>query len=111
MIHHVGNSLPGCREGGGNATKMIRLDGSRVRSIRHSSRSAHTSHKESTMIRTGGKVLAAVALSSLLLLAAAHAAGEDGFKELFNGKDLSGWKTVLSGKGAPDKTFKVEDGA
>lgn len=62
------------------------------------------------MSRTGGKVLAVVALLGLAVTAVT-AADDDGFKQLFNGKDLSGWKTILAGKGDPDKTFKVDDGA
>lgn len=67
------------------------------------------------MIHMGGKGIAVVALTACAIVglagAASLAADDDGFKELFNGKDMSGWKTILSGKGDPDKTFKVEDGA
>jgi hypothetical protein len=35
---------------------------------------------------------------------------EAGFQPLFNGKDLTGWKLVVSGKGDPEKTFTVKDG-
>lgn len=52
--------------------------------------------------------IAAVALSSLLVAAAAEA-GEEGFVTLFNGKDLSGFKTVPSADKA-GKTFQVNDG-
>lgn len=64
----------------------------------------------------GGKiVLAAGLLAATLLGASSIDAGGDkaddkDFVSLFNGKDLSGWKTILSGKGDPEKTFKVEDG-
>lgn len=38
-------------------------------------------------------------------------AQEEGFTPLFNGKDMTGWKVVLAGKGGDAaKTFKVEDG-
>jgi hypothetical protein len=35
---------------------------------------------------------------------------DDGFKAIFNGKDLSGWKVQLGSKDDPEKTFAVKDG-
>lgn len=61
------------------------------------------------MIRTGGRVLAGAALLGLVV-AVVRAADDDGFTSLFNGKDLSGWKAIIAGKGDADKTFKVDDG-
>jgi hypothetical protein len=49
----------------------------------------------------------------LLLPAAARAddkKADDGFKPLFNGKDLSGFKTHLAKKEDPDKVWTVKDG-
>jgi hypothetical protein len=44
--------------------------------------------------------------------AASGADDDKDFKSLFNGKDLTGWKTELSGKDAkPEDTFSVKDGA
>ncbi len=51
---------------------------------------------------------------SILLLAAACAAGADDSIKLFNGRDLSGFYTYLDGLGAdrdPDRVFSVRDGA
>lgn len=54
-----------------------------------------------------------VLLFGLAWISAAALAGgtSDGFTDLFNGKDLSGWKTIL-GNGKPDdgNTFHVHDG-
>jgi hypothetical protein len=49
---------------------------------------------------------------SLTLIAVAVPAGDEGFKDLFNGKDLTGWKTIVGGKDqtAAEKTFTVKDG-
>ena len=55
--------------------------------------------------------LGAVALGACLWLAPAHAGGKDGFVDLFNGKDLSGFKTILGGGKEDDgKVFSVKDG-
>jgi hypothetical protein len=35
---------------------------------------------------------------------------DEGFQDLFNGKDFTGWKTVLVGNTDPDKTWSVKDG-
>jgi hypothetical protein len=52
------------------------------------------------------------ALLGLLVTRAATAGGDKGFVELFNGKDLTGFKTILaSGKEDDGKTFSVKDGA
>jgi Domain of Unknown Function (DUF1080) len=41
----------------------------------------------------------------------APAGGDKGFVDLFNGKDLTGWKTILSsGKADEGKVFTVKDG-
>ena len=42
-------------------------------------------------------------------LAATSASAEDGWKDLFNGKDLSGWTNA--GGGDPGKGWEVKDGA
>lgn len=53
------------------------------------------------------KLLPLAALAVCLAgLSPTPAADDDGFKPLFNGKDLTGFKTV----GVKDDTFKVEDG-
>lgn len=54
----------------------------------------------------------ALGVASLGVLVSLAHAGDAGFTDLFNGKDLKGWKTVL-GKGTPDAdgtTFFVKDG-
>ena len=54
--------------------------------------------------------LAAALLTALAPLAPPAQAGE-GFKPLFNGKDLTGWKFFLAKKDAdPKETFVVKDG-
>jgi hypothetical protein len=66
------------------------------------------SPKESAaMVRTC-KVLA-LSIVAVALAGPAVPAGE-GFKPLFNGKDLSGWKFFLAKEGDPEKTFVVNDG-
>jgi hypothetical protein len=66
-----------------------------------------------TVLRRGmlGLVLAAGA-AWLTAGASAEApkGDEAGFKPLFNGKDLTGWKAVLPGKADPEKTFTVKGG-
>lgn len=65
---------------------------------------------------TAGKLLLLPALfAGLLVLGNSVNAGgekvEKGFKKLFNGKNLEGWKFQLSNKNAdPSKTFYVKDG-
>ncbi len=58
-------------------------------------------------------LLAAFAVGVSLLISLAHQAqaGDDkGFVELFNGKDLTGWKTILGNKKADDgKVFSVKE--
>ncbi len=56
--------------------------------------------------------LAFVLAAGLALLGSPGAAEKDdeGFKDLFNGKDFTGWKTVLEGNTDPDKTWSVKDG-
>jgi hypothetical protein len=52
-------------------------------------------------------------LAGVLLAAdapAKEAKDEAGFQPIFNGKDLSGWKLKIQGKGDPEKTFSVRDG-
>lgn len=61
----------------------------------------------STKMLRNGLVLAA--LFAGLSLTTQIRAGEEGFKALFNGKDLSGWKTMV-GKADPEKVFSVKDG-
>jgi hypothetical protein len=53
--------------------------------------------------------------AAVIALAALHdragAGGDKGFKPLFNGKDLTGWKAYLKDEKAdPTKTFVVKDG-
>lgn len=48
---------------------------------------------------------------AVLALAGAALADEDGFVDLFNGRDMSGWNFRLEGDADPAKTFRVEDGA
>jgi hypothetical protein len=46
-----------------------------------------------------------------VLVSQASAGGDKGFVDLFNGKDLTGWKTILStGKADEGKVFTVKDG-
>jgi hypothetical protein len=54
----------------------------------------------------------AVCAAGLGVLASQAPAGDDkGFVDLFNGKDLTGWKTILSsGKADEGKVFTVNDG-
>jgi hypothetical protein len=47
----------------------------------------------------------------ILTLAGSALAQDEGFKPLFNGKDLTGWTPYLGAKGGdPAKTFMVKDG-
>jgi hypothetical protein len=62
------------------------------------------------MKRTWCIVTALAVVASFSVLRGGARAGADGFVSLFNGKDLSGWKTLVSGKADPDKTFFVKDG-
>ncbi|MBI3410995.1 MAG: DUF1080 domain-containing protein [Planctomycetes bacterium] len=53
--------------------------------------------------------LAPLALGIGLVASGVHA-GDKGFVELFNGKDLTGWKTILqNGKPDDNKTFTVKE--
>jgi hypothetical protein len=63
---------------------------------------------QSIWVRKGFAVLALGAASALL--GSAVVAGDAGFKDLFNGKDLSGWHVIVGGKKEPGKTFTVKDG-
>ena len=59
------------------------------------------------------RILPVAALAaSLTILGSVALAGDDGFVSLFNGKDLSGWKTIVGGKNpdAGKDTFTVKDG-
>jgi hypothetical protein len=53
-----------------------------------------------------------LAAGGLLLLGSLRAAdkADDGFTDLFNGKDLKGWKFVLPKRTDPAKTWSVKDG-
>ncbi len=55
--------------------------------------------------------LAVLSTAAALLgpVTAAEEKAEGGFKPLFNGKDLSGWKFELPAKADPAKTWSVED--
>ncbi len=54
---------------------------------------------------------AALTAAAALLSSAATAGDDKGFVVLFNGKDLTNFKTILAGgKADENKTFKVEDG-
>jgi hypothetical protein len=60
----------------------------------------------------GGMVTLALTTAAVWLTAGVSADApktEAGFKQLFNGKDLTGWKLVVPGKADPDKTFTVKD--
>jgi hypothetical protein len=63
------------------------------------------------MKRKSVRTLLPLAAVAALALTLGARAGDDGFKELFNGKDLSGWKTELPKGTDPDKVFSVKDGA
>lgn len=52
----------------------------------------------------------AVLCAGLTCLAPLQAADDEGFRPIFNGKDLKGWKTFLQGGADPAKTFSVKDG-
>jgi hypothetical protein len=68
------------------------------------------------MRRTTPRLLTAcAALLAGLALSLAPAVADDkkqdeGFTPVFNGKDLTGWKTVLGEDGDPAKTWRVENG-
>lgn len=56
-------------------------------------------------------LLFTAALASALLLGSARAGDDQGFKPLFNGKNLKGWKTFLKDdKADPAKSFIVNEG-
>src|SRR5262245_48100189 len=60
------------------------------------------------------KTVCLVAVAAFCGVAWVHhaSAGDEGFKPLFNGKDLTGWKIFLKkdDKGDPDKAIVVKDG-
>lgn len=63
------------------------------------------------MFRTRYVVVCALCAAGFGMPVSQAAAQDDtGFVELFNGKDLTGWKTITSGKD-DGKTFTVNDGA
>lgn len=63
------------------------------------------------MIRMKTCVLLFVAtLGAPLTFGPVSAGDAKGFKPLFNGKDLTGWKTFVKDKGDPAKSFVVKDG-
>ena len=51
--------------------------------------------------------------ATFAILSSGATAGGDDFVSLFNGKDLTGWKTIVAGKNqdAAKETFTVKDGA
>ena len=59
------------------------------------------------MFRTLRIALYALFAVALGMLVTQSQAGDDGFKDLFNGKDLTGWKYIPE---KADKTYTVEDG-
>jgi len=72
------------------------------------------------MKRTWGIPAILAVLAGVGAVRLSAAADDDGFISLFNGKDLSGWKTFVGGKADPDpvtggeastKTFFVKEGA
>jgi hypothetical protein len=68
------------------------------------------------MYRTAlGRGISGLVLAAGMVMLASGAAAdtpkdEAGFKQLFNGKDLTGWKLIVGGKADPEKTFSVVDG-
>ena len=56
--------------------------------------------------------LALVLAAAFALLGGPAPADKDdeGFRDLFNGKDFAGWKTILQGNADPEKTWSVKDG-
>src|SRR5207249_8006348 len=73
-----------------------------------------THHEETTPMRFNSRQLLLVALTAIAFACATVSqAGDDkGFKPLFNGKNLKGWKTFLrdTDKGDPKTVFTVKDG-
>jgi Domain of Unknown Function (DUF1080) len=62
-------------------------------------------------LRNVSMLLLATAFGLASLLSAAGAGDDKGFKPIFNGKNLTGWKTMLKDdKADPAKTFVVKDG-
>ncbi len=55
------------------------------------------------------KVVGLATFAALTLFCAQAKAGGK-FRPLFNGKDLTGWKVFLGGKGDPEKSIVVRDG-
>ncbi len=60
------------------------------------------------MFRTSS--LLGAAFVGCLFLSPLGAGDDKDFVSLFNGKDLTGWKTIVQGKGSPSQTFTVKDG-
>src|SRR5262245_48538432 len=60
------------------------------------------------MLRTrfGALLALGAALGALLAFPSLHVQAQEGFVDLFNGKDLTGWKTI----GGKDDTFTVKEG-
>ena len=49
-------------------------------------------------------------LAGTVLFTAATAAEDEGFTDLFDGKDLAGWKVILQKEADPEKTLSVREG-
>jgi|SRR6516225_10520398 hypothetical protein len=64
-------------------------------------------HRRDTRDWLFGLTLVAGLSASIL---AAGGQNAEGFKDLFNGKDLAGWKTQLPAGADPAKTWSVQDG-
>jgi 3-keto-disaccharide hydrolase len=66
-------------------------------------------YEERTVTRQ--RLLAAVSVMALTAVLAVRADDKaSGFTPLFNGKDLTGWKTYLQGDADPKKTWSIENG-
>jgi hypothetical protein len=63
---------------------------------------------EITIMKRTWSIAAGLALA--FCAGSALAADDEGFTSLFNGKDLTGWKTLVQGGGDGSKTFFVKDG-
>src|ERR1700687_757971 len=60
-----------------------------------------------------GRLLGLLWAAGITVMGSAAAADKDkaeGFKDLFNGKDLTGWKTQLPKDADPAKTWSVREG-
>jgi hypothetical protein len=63
------------------------------------------------MKRIWGIAALLVAMGGALVCLGTSQAGEEGFKDVFNGKNFDGWKFVLGGKETkPGKTFTIKKG-